>query len=136
MPIVVECNCGKRFNAPDAYAGKRAKCTACGAELLIPNVAKATAKTVSVAPRKPVASSARPAAKPQTNPLDDDALFDVVEPAPAAPPPRRSPVTAASASAPAGAARATPQAAVAPTRPTTSTKSPPQAYGRRNFQPR
>lgn len=36
MPIVVACNCGKRFQAPDTLAGKQAKCPNCGSVLMIP----------------------------------------------------------------------------------------------------
>ncbi|HEV8059656.1 MAG TPA: PrsW family glutamic-type intramembrane protease [Gemmataceae bacterium] len=36
MPITVVCACQKRLRAPDALAGKRAKCPACGAAVLIP----------------------------------------------------------------------------------------------------
>ena len=88
MPIVVECGCGKRFKAQDAHAGKRTKCPTCGADLLIPKVAQATAAAVSIPPRKPVAAAPpRPAAKAPVNPLDDEALFDVAEPEAAPPPP-------------------------------------------------
>ncbi len=36
MSIAVACACGKRFKAKDEYAGKRAKCPACGQPLTIP----------------------------------------------------------------------------------------------------
>lgn len=34
--IVVACKCGKRLRAKDEYAGKRAKCPACGHKLIVP----------------------------------------------------------------------------------------------------
>ena len=36
MPIIVSCECGKRFRARDELAGRRAKCPNCGAVLTIP----------------------------------------------------------------------------------------------------
>ena len=36
MPITVTCQCGRRFRAKDADAGKRAKCSACGAYFRVP----------------------------------------------------------------------------------------------------
>jgi hypothetical protein len=36
MAIAVQCGCGKSFSAKDEYAGKRAKCPACGKVLYIP----------------------------------------------------------------------------------------------------
>lgn len=35
--ITVTCKCGKRLTAPDSAAGRRAKCPACGAGLMIPD---------------------------------------------------------------------------------------------------
>ncbi|HYG73830.1 MAG TPA: hypothetical protein VEK08_02260 [Planctomycetota bacterium] len=35
MPLIVTCSCGKSFQAKDEYAGKTAKCTACGQVLTI-----------------------------------------------------------------------------------------------------
>jgi hypothetical protein len=37
MPIAVSCRCGKRFAAPDTYAGKRVKCPGCGEGVSIPS---------------------------------------------------------------------------------------------------
>jgi hypothetical protein len=36
MPIVVTCECGKRFNVKDEFAGKRGKCPVCGHILVVP----------------------------------------------------------------------------------------------------
>ena len=36
MPIKVTCSCGKTLTAPDAAAGKRAKCPGCGQVITIP----------------------------------------------------------------------------------------------------
>lgn len=36
MPIALQCQCGKRISAPDPLAGKKAKCSTCGAILSIP----------------------------------------------------------------------------------------------------
>ena len=36
MPIMVTCQCGRRFRAKDKDAGKRAKCSSCGAYFRIP----------------------------------------------------------------------------------------------------
>jgi hypothetical protein len=39
MPIDVQCGCGKTFQVPDTMAGKRGRCKACGAVLVVPDVA-------------------------------------------------------------------------------------------------
>ena len=36
MPITILCHCGKRFDVPDTYAGRKGNCTACGAPLAVP----------------------------------------------------------------------------------------------------
>jgi hypothetical protein len=36
MPIKVTCQCGKRFKVDDAYVGRRGRCPACNAELVVP----------------------------------------------------------------------------------------------------
>jgi hypothetical protein len=36
MPILVACQCGGSFQAPDNLAGKRVKCPACGGDLAVP----------------------------------------------------------------------------------------------------
>ncbi len=35
MPVVVECECGKKLRAPDDAVGRRAKCPACGSVMVI-----------------------------------------------------------------------------------------------------
>lgn len=50
MPIAVTCSaCQKKINAPERYAGKRAKCPGCGAAIAIP-VASAAPPPPPVAP--------------------------------------------------------------------------------------
>ncbi|HSV15091.1 MAG TPA: hypothetical protein VLI90_12605 [Tepidisphaeraceae bacterium] len=61
MPIVVACNCGKRFKAGDQFAGKRTKCPGCGQALTIPGGAPAVA---TAAPQKSAAPKAVAAAAP------------------------------------------------------------------------
>ena len=57
MSIKAVCTgCGKAFNAPDQYAGKKVKCKVCGAAFRVPGPAAAT---TADAPR---AASAKPAA--------------------------------------------------------------------------
>jgi hypothetical protein len=36
MPIPMQCSCGKQLKVPDAYAGRRVKCNACGQSLNVP----------------------------------------------------------------------------------------------------
>jgi hypothetical protein len=36
MPITVHCECGKSFNVPEVYAGKRIKCPTCAGSLVVP----------------------------------------------------------------------------------------------------
>jgi hypothetical protein len=36
MPLTVHCPCGKQFQVPDEWAGKRGKCKVCGRELSVP----------------------------------------------------------------------------------------------------
>ena len=83
MPIQVICSCGKKLNAPDTLAGKRAKCPGCQTQILIPEpleviedelefieempqkpaLTKAPAKATQASPRRPVP---RQAATPQS----------------------------------------------------------------------
>ena len=62
MPIPVRCACGKALNAPDALAGKKAKCPGCGAVLSIPAPAGAAAKPAVPLPAapKPAPAAAKP----------------------------------------------------------------------------
>ena len=36
MPIAVVCDCGKKLNVPDQFAGKQVKCPGCGGGLKVP----------------------------------------------------------------------------------------------------
>lgn len=63
MPIPVRCACGKALNAPDALAGKKAKCPGCGAVLSIPAAAPPAAKPSAPSP-EPAALAPKPAAVP------------------------------------------------------------------------
>ena len=56
MPIRVTCACGKKYAFKDEFAGRRAKCQACGTEIMIPG--QPTAATPVVA--KPQAPTAEP----------------------------------------------------------------------------
>lgn len=49
MPIMINCTCGKALRAPDAFAGKRVKCPACGSQVTVPDAAPA--KAAAAAPR-------------------------------------------------------------------------------------
>ncbi len=69
MSISINCNqCGKQYNVEDKLAGKRAKCTQCGAVLVIP--------------------SAQPPAAADPPLADLSALVDAEESSPSAPIPR------------------------------------------------
>jgi hypothetical protein len=39
MPITFSCDCGKAFTVADGFAGKRTRCPACGAGLVVPQPA-------------------------------------------------------------------------------------------------
>lgn len=53
MPIPVSCDCGKKLNAPDAMAGKRAKCPGCQRPLLIPEALEVIDEGLEVAASPP-----------------------------------------------------------------------------------
>ena len=40
MPIDVQCPCGRTSVVPDQHAGKKAKCPACGAVVVIPGASR------------------------------------------------------------------------------------------------
>jgi prepilin-type processing-associated H-X9-DG protein len=40
VPIHVTCNCGKEFETNDENAGRRARCPACGSELIVPGLGR------------------------------------------------------------------------------------------------
>ena len=62
MPIAVACSCGKRFRAPDAAAGRRGKCPACGATLQVP------AGDAAPLAARPLAAPAPPPPVPAADP--------------------------------------------------------------------
>ena len=66
MPIVFTCACGKTLRVPDANAGRRAKCPACGGVVEIP-APEPVFEVVEEAPKP----APPPPAKPATD--DDDA---------------------------------------------------------------
>ncbi len=80
MPIPVTCSCGKKLNAPDTLAGKRAKCPACQSLVLIPEpleVIEDGVDFIEELPQKPAAAKApvkaplpgkRPIAVPERKP--------------------------------------------------------------------
>jgi hypothetical protein len=86
MPIAFSCSCGRKINAKDEHAGKKAKCPACGQVVTVPSPAKASASAG--------AAAARPKAAPKPAPVDDE--YDVKEDAP--PPKKRSASAVADAS--------------------------------------
>jgi DNA-directed RNA polymerase subunit RPC12/RpoP len=94
MAIVFHCECGKELRSKDDFAGKRTKCPACGAAILIPVPVKA----------EPAKAAEK---KPAPSPYDDPIPFDADELAtPSA--------TAAATAAPAAAAPARTPAAEPP----------------------
>ena len=50
MPIPITCFCGKKLRAPEALAGSRAKCPACGQMLLVPSPTAAEAPSAEATP--------------------------------------------------------------------------------------
>jgi hypothetical protein len=77
MPISMQCpTCGKKLNAPDSAAGKRARCPQCKTIVTLPSPGGAPAEEVLEA--EPVQAPA---------PADPDALGFGDEPAAPAPPP-------------------------------------------------
>ncbi|MFM8931173.1 MAG: M48 family metalloprotease, partial [Gemmataceae bacterium] len=68
MPISVTCSCGKKLNAPDTLAGKRAKCPACQTLVLIPEpleVIEDEVDFIEELPQQPAVTKT-PAKPPQT----------------------------------------------------------------------
>lgn len=91
MPISVTCSCGKRLSAPDALAGTKARCVACGAVLQIPRMTPpppdddlwdlVEAEQRDAPPDAPDGPYEEPAAPPRPllrRPPDED-LWDLVE---------------------------------------------------------
>jgi hypothetical protein len=50
MPIVFTCSCGKQFRAPDEFAGRHMKCSACQSLVIIPDQAVTAAAPTLTAP--------------------------------------------------------------------------------------
>jgi hypothetical protein len=85
MPIPVRCACGKALNAPDALAGKKAKCPGCGAVLSIP--------AAQGAPAQPAEKPAAPGPKPATPPAKPTPAQ--IKPAPSKAVPKPTPLSQA-----------------------------------------
>ena len=66
MPIPVTCACGKKLNAPDTLAGKRAKCPTCQKLVLIPEPLELIEDEAELLPKSP---QKPPASKTQTRSL-------------------------------------------------------------------
>ena len=61
MPIAVSCHCGKSYSAPDAMAGKRVRCSACGSAFLVPDpMAASPVPPPPIPAAQPSASSVSP----------------------------------------------------------------------------
>ncbi len=72
MPISVVCpKCTKKLNAPDALAGKRAKCPQCTTVVVVPGIGV----NAGVVPAPPVAPEPPPS--PQTSIWDEDLDYRV-----------------------------------------------------------
>ena len=68
MPMSVVCQCGKKLNVPDQFAGKQVKCPGCGGGIKVPAaadedepVARPVLKVSSKAP--PAAAAGRSACR-------------------------------------------------------------------------
>ena len=77
MPITFNCGCGKTLRVPDANAGRRAKCPACGAVVNIPTpepepVLEVVEDPEAVAPPPAPLAPPKPYAKPKYDDDDDD----------------------------------------------------------------
>jgi DNA-directed RNA polymerase subunit M/transcription elongation factor TFIIS len=96
--IQVVCACGKKLKAPATSVGKKARCPACGAIMILS--ANATARTADAASTAASAAApgrtsagrtvSQPSPSPATVPEDDDglgALYDLAEQAKATPTP-------------------------------------------------
>jgi len=98
MAIAFSCSCGRKINAKDEHAGKKAKCPGCGQVVTVPGkVAAGAVATAAAAKPAAAAPRAKPAA-PKPAPVDDD-MYDLKEDAPPAPKKSsRAPAAAAAAS--------------------------------------
>lgn len=89
--ILVACACGKRLKAPATAVGKKARCPACGAALLVaaPNISPAAVASPTARSSPPPRQAAAPVAAPpaEAQPEDDglDALYDLADQARSAP---------------------------------------------------
>src|SRR5438046_2940332 len=72
MPISFACRCGQRIKAKDSFAGRRSKCPACHADLLVPIAGDPHAKAAN--PQQP------------SSPGAGDVIEDVPRAAPGIPP--------------------------------------------------
>ena len=83
MAIVVACGCGKKLKAPEASAGRRVKCPACGAVLTVPQPVVAGAADDGYELMDDLAPPASPANLPPLRVLPKEGEGDT-KPAPAA----------------------------------------------------
>ncbi len=94
MPYVHSCSCGKKTKVPDKYAGKRVKCSQCGAPIQVPAPEEselslkpldeeAPAAVAAPAAARTAKTKAKKQARPGTDPL---ILQDEPETAPPPPP--------------------------------------------------
>jgi hypothetical protein len=90
MPILVACQCGKKFKAADQFAGKTVRCPGCGNPLAIPKAAPA-----ATAPSRPKPS---PASTPL--PMVEDEIFQPSSAVPAEAAPKRPAVRTGAAAVP------------------------------------
>lgn len=119
MSVKVACTgCGKSFNAPDQYAGKKVKCKVCGTAFRVPGpaaetpragmVAKPSPVRAAAAPRSSAAAAATRKPEPVAAPVpadDDQGEYDLSGDdwstlQPAAPAPTYAPSTVSPAAAP------------------------------------
>ncbi len=93
MPISVQCVCGRKLKAPDEFAGTRAECPSCGLPLLIP------ATGLALPPARPgdaIAGQPLPASAAQAyvkTQLDEDNIYEFLDPPQATVPPPPLPPT-------------------------------------------
>src|SRR5258708_3635722 len=99
MPIVVACQCGKRFKAGDQFAGKRTRCPGCGQPLTIPAV------PAPPAPPRPVPPQAREPVDLLSLGTEEEVFQPAAAEAPPAKPASRKVPAAAAAVVPPGGKR-------------------------------
>jgi hypothetical protein len=91
MPIEFACECGKRFSVRDEFAGKRTKCPACGAGLVVPELPKPETETDEDAAFRLLEETPEPEFNPQRY---NDTPPTRSNPADAAPAPGAQPMKA------------------------------------------